>query len=241
MQKLSNDILGIAYMDYFLKKEDQIIYVNCNVAEVEELPVSYFFRDTTNMPKHEKMALKLCKGRILDAGAGAGCHTLVLQNKGFQVKAIDISKLGVEVMKKRGVVDCECKDIFSLRNEKFDTILLLMTGIGMVETLIGLDQFFMFISEILTKNGQLIVESSDISYTFEDKAIELKKEYYGEITYKLSYKSYEGKPFNWLYVDFYSLKGIAEKYSFDCNLIYESNDGNYLVQIERKTRKKIDG
>ena len=61
----------------------------------DEIPVETLFRDYDSMPPLEHHALDLVKGRTLDVGAGAGCHSLVLQERGIDVDAIDISPLSV--------------------------------------------------------------------------------------------------------------------------------------------------
>lgn len=235
MTKQSNDIFGLAYMDYFVNQKKANILVECSVAEPEKLPISYFFRSINEMPEHEKTALKLCRGSILDVGAGAGCHSLELQKQGFNVKAIDSSAIAVEVMSKRGVKQAVCTDIFSITNQSFDTILMLMNGIGIVKTLEGLDYFFVHMQSLLNEGGQIIIESSDISYVFIEKEIDLRKQYYGEVVYSLSYKDIKGVKLPWLYVDYYTLKGAANQHGFSCDLIFECADSNFLVRIYRNT------
>ncbi|MEI7594172.1 MAG: methyltransferase domain-containing protein [Bacteroidota bacterium] len=225
------DVLGIAYKDYLEKGKNAQIIVQCSMAEDEKLPVSYFFRDITKMPEQEILALELCKGKVLDVGAGAGCHSLELQKKGFEVMAIDISELGIEVMKKRGVKDCYCKDIYSLTKVSFDTILFLMNGIGMAKTISGLKDLFMHVKSIMNKDAQVFIESSDISYLLPETGIDLNAEYFGEIEYTLKYKGISGTPFQWLYIDYSVLSMYAEECGFKCELLYASEEGNYLCRL----------
>ena len=65
--------------------------------EEDEIPLTTLFRSYEDMPEIERKALDMAKGRILDVGAGAGCHSLVLQERGMDVTAIDISPLSVEL------------------------------------------------------------------------------------------------------------------------------------------------
>src|SRR5690606_16554255 len=99
-----------------------------------ELPLPYLFRSFNEMPKLEQKALQMVKGKTLDVGCGAGSHSLYLQEKGFDIKAIDVSKGAVEVAKLRGVNQVELKDILN-ETEPFDTILLLMNGTGIFQEL----------------------------------------------------------------------------------------------------------
>ena len=90
--------------------------------EEDEIPLATLFRKYKNMPEIEKKALDMAKGKTLDVGAGSGCHSLVLQEKGIDVTAIDISPLSVETMKDRGVKKIMEQDFFTLKGQ-FDTIL----------------------------------------------------------------------------------------------------------------------
>lgn len=103
------------------------------------MPVAHLFRSEQEMPQLEKRALELVRGKVLDIGAGAGCHALALKEKGFEVKAIDVSPLSCEVMKARGIEDVECINLFDPQLQgKFDTILLLMNGTGIAGKLCAL-------------------------------------------------------------------------------------------------------
>ena len=228
---MTNDILGIAYLDYLERGKNEKITVKCSKAEDETLPVSYFFRDIKKMPEQEILALNLCKGKVLDVGAGAGCHSLELQKKGLDVFAIEISSIAVEVMKKRGVKNASCNDIFTFKKEKFDTILFLMNGIGMAKTISGLRDLFKHLFGMLNANGQILIESSDISYLLPESGIDLNAEYFGEIEYTLKYKGQIGEPFKWLYVDYSVLSMYAEENGFKCELLYASDEGNYLCKL----------
>jgi SAM-dependent methyltransferase len=102
------------------------------------------------MPEIERKALDMATGKTLDVGAGSGCHSLVLQEKGIDVTAIDISPLSVETMKERGIKKVMEQDFFTMQG-KYDTILMLMNGIGIVGTLERLPKFFRQLDNILLK------------------------------------------------------------------------------------------
>lgn len=234
MNDFTNDILGKALYDYYNGEQNQKVIVHCNVAEDENLPVEYFFRDYNQMPEVEKIALNECMGKVLDAGAGSGCHALYLQEKKIDVTAIEISKYCIDIMQKRGIEKVILKDIFEIKNQKYDTILMLMNGIGMVKTIDGLKIFLEQIKISLNKGGSLIINSSDLQYLFTDsegaRYFNLLQ-YYGEIIYQLEYKSTVGKEFEWLYIDYVTLSDIATSLDFNCEILYEDNNFNYLAKI----------
>ncbi len=189
------------------------------------------------MPEIERKALDMAKGRILDVGAGAACHSLVLQKRGLDVTAIDISPLSVETMKERGVMNVIEQDFFTLEGQ-YDTILLLMNGIGIVGTLERMPEFFRQLNKILVPGGQVLCDSSDISYVFEDEEgmidIPNEMDYYGEHSFRMQYKDTIGEPFDWLYIDADTLKEKAGRFGYAVEVVAEGEHYDYLARITKK-------
>ena len=231
------DPMGRAIADYFKIKEASKLKVFSPMFEEDEIPLSTLFRSYDSMPKIERKALDMAKGRVLDVGAGSGCHSLVLQEKGLNVTAIDISPLAVETMKERGVKNALEQDFFTMDGH-YDTILMLMNGIGIVGTLERLPMFFKQLDKILASGGQVICDSSDISYVFEtvDGIIELPEDmnYYGEQSIQMQYKETIGEPFNWLYIDADTLKDVAETSGYTVEVVAEGEHYDYLARITKR-------
>ncbi len=227
------DIFGLAMQDYLNGERGHRIRVDTNLTEDEELSVDYLFRKEDELPTWEALALSLCKGKILDVGAGAGCHSLILQQKGFDVKAIDIAPVAVECMKQQGI-HAELKNYYEEEGQ-YDTILFLMNGIGLALTIEGLKAVFDQAKKLLNPGGQILLESSDIIYMFEEEdgsyLIDLNGPYYGEMEYTLSYKSFQGEPFPWLYVDFQLMSDKAKASGFESEMLYQGEDFNYLARL----------
>lgn len=236
MIKKEQDPMGQAIYNYYHHNDATSVTVNTNITQGEELPVPYLFRDFDEMPLLEKKAMNMVKGTVLDVGAGAGAHSIHLQSQGFDVTAMDISELSCEVMKLRGLTNVVCKDIWTFESKPFDTVLFMMNGIGLVKDLSGLDSFFEHIKKYVVKGGQVILDSSDIKYMFEDEEggfwIDLNRAYYGELEYSLSYKDCEAKPFPWLFIDFERLRTSAIKAGWNVELIYEDDHFHYLVKLK---------
>src|SRR5690606_3560280 len=159
--------MGNALKDYFSGKHTENITVISSIAEDDELSLPYLFREEKDLPEIEKKALALCYGKILDVGAGSGTHSVILRNRKFDVLSIDTSKGAVEVMKQRGL-KAKNIDLLSLKNEQFDTILLLMNGVGIAQKLKKLTAFLLHLKNLLTPNGQILMDSSDIKYLFTE-------------------------------------------------------------------------
>jgi SAM-dependent methyltransferase len=238
MTTSSPDILGHALLDYHHGKHSATLTVHCSAADDEPLPASYLFRSLLQMPDLERQALDECRGRILDMGAGAGCHALELQSRGFTVKAVDISAGAVQVMAERGVVNAAQHELFAPRptNElPYDTLLLLMNGLGLAGTLEGLDKFLAHARTLLAPNGQILATSSDISYLYEDEdgalVFNLNGPYYGEIEYRFSYDGRTGDPFPWLFIDAALLADTAEAAGYTAEFLGEDDNEQYLVRL----------
>ncbi|MCQ2239716.1 MAG: class I SAM-dependent methyltransferase [Bacteroidaceae bacterium] len=233
------DPMGAAIADYY-KTDGRTtgkLRVFSPMFDEDEIPLETLFREYDEMPVLEQKALQLANGRILDVGAGAGCHTLALQDMGKQATAIDISELSVETMQKRGVEHAVLQDFWKVE-EKYDTILMLMNGIGIIGTLKKLPDFFAQIDKILADGGQVLLDSSDICYVFEveDDIIEIPShmDYYGELSYQMQYKRIKGEEFPWLYIDPDLLQEEAEKHGFTAEVVEYGEHYDFLAKIERK-------
>ncbi|RYX82019.1 methyltransferase domain-containing protein [bacterium] len=224
------DIYGQALLDFYNNQPQEILWLNNSYGEPEEMPVDVFFRDQTEMPEAELLALNLCRGKILDIGAGVGSHTLILQQRGFEVSALEVSPDAASIMQKRGVKTVLQQDIFQYKTERFDTLLLLMNGIGLTQNLTGLNRFLQHAKMLLLPGGQLLFDSSDLTYLYEDLP-QPKNNYYGEISYQYQYKNQKSKWFNWLYVDQKTLIKIALNNGFGCEILYQDGMDLYLAKL----------
>jgi SAM-dependent methyltransferase len=233
--KLNNDPIGTAIQDYLQGSKEAKIVVESNLTEDDEIPVAYLFRGVDDMPELELLALEQCRGSVLDVGAGAGCHSLELQERGLDVTALDISAGAAEALKQRGVQQVLQADIFKLDAPSYDTLLLLMNGIGIAGNLEGLSRLLEHAKKLLKPGGQLLLESSDILYMFEDEdgsvLLDLNAGYYGEVRYNMRYKEQESGEFDWLFIDPAILQDYAESHGYTFEHLYEGESGNYLARL----------
>ena len=144
-----NDLFGQALENYLHEPGKQKLWIHNRYGDKEEMPVATYFRDESTMPDLEWLALEQCFGKVLDIGAGAGGHSLALQNRGKAVTAIDNSPGAVKVMQSRGVKLVVEGDIFLYEEAKFDTLLLLMNGIGLAGTMDGLTNLLQHFKTLL--------------------------------------------------------------------------------------------
>ena len=233
------DPMGAAIADFYKNGIAGRLRVLSSMFDEDEIPVAHLFREEDEMGELELKALGLSKGRILDVGAGAGCHALALQDRGMEVTAIDVSPLSVEVMTKSGIDDARLVNLYNeTLCEKFDTILMLMNGSGIIGKIANMPQFFARIDSLLAEGGQVLMDSSDLIYLFEDEDggvdIDLAGDYYGEVDFTMQYKNIKGETFDWLYIDFETLAFHAAENGFEAELVMQGEHYDYLARLIRK-------
>jgi SAM-dependent methyltransferase len=233
--------LGRALLDFHRGATTARIIVRTDLWDDEVTPVEEFYRpDDQPLPQLERIALDTCRGRTLDLGAGAGRHALELQRRGLEVTAVDVSADAVEVMRRRGVADARRGALEDLVSERFDTIVLLMHGIGLVGTLRGLDRFLQQSLNFLEEDGQIIFDSADLGAVmpeqFDDGLDDWRAGgiYPGEVEYRLSYQELEGDPYPWLFIDPLTLASRAEAADLRMEIVTHGERGSYLARMRRR-------
>ena len=220
--------------DYLKGNFQAAVKVDSDIAISDEILVRYLFRSHSQMPEWEQRALAACRGRVLDIGAGAGGHSLALQTDGLEVVAMDVSPGAVSMMEHRGVKHVLHQSIWDFPPDNFDTLLMMMNGIGLVGDLKGLNRFLQLAPQWLAPGGQILLDSSDIRYLFDDdqeRIIQQHKPYYGIINYQMSYGKVTSDPFDWMYVDFARLETHARMFGFRAEKLYDGPHFEYLARL----------
>jgi SAM-dependent methyltransferase len=231
------DLFGKAILDFQTNNSPEDLITETTISEEDEMSVAYLFRSYNEMPNMEQKALQLAKGRILDVGCGAGSHSLTLQNeRSLEVTAIDISTNAIKACTLRGIKDARVQNVMTLENEKYDTILLLMNGAGMCGKLKNIPNFLLKLKSLLNPGGQILLDSSDIIYMFDDdedggKWIPSENAYYGEVVFNIAYKGEKEKPFDWMYIDYNTLQNAAFANGLKSELILEGEHYDYLAKL----------
>ncbi|WP_288898651.1 class I SAM-dependent methyltransferase [uncultured Capnocytophaga sp.] len=230
------DLFGQAILDYQQGQYTEDLKTETSISEEDVLPLPYLFRDYAQMPLLEQQALQMARGRVLDVGCGAGSHALYLQNeRGLEVTAIDLSAKAIEVCQLRGIRSARVQNVLDT-SEKYDTLLLLMNGAGMCGRLKKMPAFFAHLKTLLNEGGQILTDSSDIIYMFDQNPdgsydVPLYGDYYGELEYIVKYKGKREKPFNWLYVDYNTLQNVAHAVGLQCELVAQGEHYDYLARL----------
>ena len=121
--------------------------------------------------------------------------------------------------------------------ETFDTILLLMNGTGIFQSLDKIDSYLQKLHLLLNTDGQILIDSTDILYMYDkadDGGVMVPADhYYGEVDYFVHYKLDTEKPIKWLYLDFGTLTRAVENNGFIIEKILQEED-SYLARLTKK-------
>jgi len=236
---MKTDPLGKALLAYLDGQKDTEIILHSSLDGIDKMDVVTFFRSFEEMPKVEQGALLLAYGKILDVGAGSGCHSILLQNNGHSVWSLDISKGAVKAMKRLGIHHTIESDFLDYTDGSFDTILFLMNGIGLFGDIAELPKLLNHCKKLLAPNGQILFDSSDIinAYQEEDGSfrINITDDYYGTVTYQMEFEGIIGPLFKWTYIDQSLMFDIANQCGFEMEILIEGNNNDYLAKLTLKT------
>jgi len=222
------DPMGAMLLDTFHGDESAYLEVSSPVFEMSEMRGAEMMRSYAAMNDVEKKALSLCTGRVLDVGAGGGCHSHHLQGQGMEVEAIDISPGCVAVLQGRGIKAYQ-RIIYAEQHGRYDTVLMLMNGLGICGTLDGLNLFFQHVPTFLGGGGKIVADSTDLRCLMDEE--QGSSDYHGETEFVMSYKGVKRAPFPWLYVDFETLQHLARYNNLQCEQVLVEPTGHYLVEI----------
>jgi len=237
MYRKAMEPFGLALKEFFEGNKYAKIIFHRDDGLKEEASLLFYFRSENNFTSIEKQALAICKGRVLDIGAGVGPHSLSLQKYGLEVLAIDISPYACEIMRKRGVKNVKCSTVYELKEERFDTILLMGRSIGFVENLSGLTKFLIYCKDLLSPWGLLLFDSIDVRLTKKPIHLAYQEEnikqgrYFGEIRLQIEYKDILGEKFQILHIDPQTLKDSANNLDWSFEILHKEKGGSYLAKI----------
>ncbi len=225
------DILGEALADYYYQQEEIPLILHTSYGTPEDMPVDWFFRNEDDFPLLEQKALQHCRGKVLDIGSGAGSHALSLQQQGFEITALEVSPKACWVMSQRGLRQVHCTDYRQYAGPTFDTLLLLMNGIGLIGKLSALPDFLQHMKTLLKPGGQLLFDSSNIAYLYAGQPLPADH-YYGEVSFRFEYRQQQGTWFDWVYIDQQTLMKEANRLGWQADVLYEDNQEQFLVRMQ---------
>lgn len=228
--------MGQAIRDYYFQGKNTSLTVYSDIAEVETWETAYFFRSLAQMPEIEKTAIQLGRGKVLDIGAGAGCHLQPLADNGCRPFALETDEGAIEVLRHSGKAEAVYyANYFEFQPPYlFDTLFLMMNGIGICESLDGLRTFLDKAHAMISNEGQILLDSYDLTYLLGEEAIETRMaeqdQYFGQVRYELANQEVLGEPFKWLFIDPETLGHLAASKGWEVTLpAFE--EGHFLARL----------
>jgi 2-polyprenyl-3-methyl-5-hydroxy-6-metoxy-1,4-benzoquinol methylase len=231
--------LGLAIKDFYAGDVAAEVQMHRDDGVVSVMAISAFFRGPLDF-QVDKLLLERCSGTVLDIGAGAGIHSLYLQEKGLDVTALDVSPEACKVMQHRGVNNVVCSSIANFTGGPFDTLLILGRSIGFVETLEGLAGFLRDIHRLVKPGGRILLNSLDVSQTRDTQNLSYQDanrragKYIGEIKLYMEYRGVTGPELVLLHVDPVTLASHAAGAGWACRVLLQEKDGHYAAVLERQ-------
>jgi SAM-dependent methyltransferase len=231
------DPLGRALHAFLAGSRDEVLKVSVVGGEEEALPAATFFRESSAFEPWEQVALARSHGRVLDLGAGAGCHALALQARGVTVTAVDVSEGAVQVMTRRGVLDARHGTAADVHDGPYDTVLLLMHGAGLGGDLAGLSALLRECLRLLASGGVILVDSADprgcVEPGEDDPDLDaLPLELRGDVgvaAMSLTWNGITGDPFPWTYLSARALTELARSADLACEVLWTGDEGHYVA------------
>ena len=209
------------------------LVVHSDAGAAERVPVALFFRAGRRLRPIDRKAVALCRGRVLDVGAGAGGVALALQSAGVAVTAIEILPAAVTVMRARGVRDARRADVRAFRpRQPYDTVLALMNGTAPAGTLDALPAWLGALAAPLAEGGCVLLDSTDLRSPGA-RAVRADGRYVGEVQYQLEYDGRRGPPFPQLFVDPRRLARAARAVGLVSEVVWRGGGGAYLARLCR--------
>ena len=225
-----------ALLDFHSGNRDAAFTIRRDDAFQQRVPAATFF-GSEHFPPLELRALDECRGKILDVGSAVGRHSLELLHRGHMVTSLDVLPEMEGIMKARGLHDVVIADVSEFSGKRFDTLLMLMNGIGMAGSINGLERFLRHAHELVLPGGQILCDSIDVSITTDPRHMFYRERNLasgrpaGQQSFTMECDGEEPVAFDWLHIDFNSLARVASSLGWKAEMLQEENDGHYLCRL----------
>ncbi len=239
----NQDAQGLMMYNYFRGKGDGIEMIERDDGFINAFAGgSAYLSQYKDWPAHQKAAMRLAKGRVLDIGCGGGRHSLYLQKNGHQVVGVDISPLAIRVCKLRGLRDVRLMPITRLgtRLGKFDTILMLGNNFGLFANRAQARLLLSRFLRMTTSGARIIAETLDIYrrplYPPHRRYHELNRRLGrmpGQVKIRVRYRDLATPWFDYLLVSKREMREILDGTGWRVRQFLSSKGSPYIAILER--------
>lgn len=235
------DVFGKAIMDAFEGKK-VTISVHRDDGHLDQENGSFYLTNFDQFPTIEKEAMNLAQGLILDVGCGAGRHALCLQTKGFNVVALDVSRLAIRVAHMQGINNpiLAVAPWLPFRKETFDTLLLMFNNFGICGGYQETIRYLRELNRILKLGGRVLASSLDPTLTDDESHLryhELNRKRglpVGLVTIRIEYNGEVGEWFKLLLASPEEMKMLSTKAGLQLTKTIGPADGPFYIGVIEK-------
>ena len=191
-------------------------------------------------PAHQRRALRLARGRLLDVGAGGGRVALHFQQKGREVVAIDVSPGAVEVCRRRGIRDARVMRIEDVDESlgTFDTVVMFGNNLALLSSRTKAPRILRRLARITSERARIIGECLD-PYATDNPRHHAYHERNrqrgrmgGQVRLRVRYEDVATPWFDYLFLSEEELRGLLEGTGWQLSRMVEG-ERTYVAVLEK--------
>ncbi len=209
---------------------------------VECLGPAFYFSGRRQWPAHQRKALRLARGRVLDVGCGAGRVALHFQAKGRPAAGIDNSPLAVQVCRERGLRQVHLMSLTQLsrRVGVFDTLVLFGGNFGLVENPRRARWLLRRLGGMTTDRARILTECRDPYPTDDPVHLAYHRRNRragrmgGRVRIRVRYRQLATPWFDWLLVSKDELRAILAATGWRVGRFIDAPGATYVAVIDKQ-------
>jgi len=148
--------------------QDSTHYIERDDGYIDSMDADVYFTRWWHWLPTELKALKLARGRVLDAGCGAGRHAIHLQRKGLDVTGLDNSALALRVCRELGLRKVHLMPLSAVGRfpkGSFDTVIMMCNNFGLFGSPAGAKRLLRTLQRVTSPSARILAASNDIYRT----------------------------------------------------------------------------
>lgn len=246
--KSAEDAYGHMLLDALEGAEaSEIVERDDGFIESDRFGAALYLAPYSKWPSRQRRAMRYVRGRVLDVGCGAGRVAVHLQERGYEVVAIDLSPRAIEACKRQGVREARTLSIDDVdeRLGPFETIVMLGNNFGLFRSRASARRLLRRFHRLTGDAGRILAESLDPYATDDETHLSYQRRNRsrgrmpGQLRIRIRYRDYATSWFDYLIVSPKEMEDLLVGTGWRIHrLISESgeDDDHYVAIIEKEAR-----